>query len=718
MRFNLEDTLADEFNLEVGQVKKVVKLFDQGNTIPFIARYRKELTGNLDEKVLRELKSRLDYLKRLEKRKENVIEAIAKKDKLTAELEVEINQANQLQEVEDIYRPYKPKRITRASKAKEKGLEPLAKIFLKQDAKLRSLKEVSKKYLDYEKGLDSIDDVLQGTRDIIAEYVADQVSSRRLAREITLKEGRLISRNKAEVKETEFETYYDYQESIRTIPSYRVLAINRGEKEGVLQVKITSEDERIITKLKNNFIKNSSIFKEELELGIEDSYFRLIAPAIEREVRSYLTDKAEEHAINIFSKNLRNLLLQPPLGKEMVLAIDPAYRTGCKVVMIDKSGGVLEFKTVYPHSPQNKREEAKESLKELVKKYDLSIVAIGNGTACRETEAVVVELIEEIDRNLKYIIVNEAGASVYSASSLARDEFPDLDVSIRGAVSIGRRLQDPLAELVKINPKHIGVGMYQHDINQSRLEKVLNGVIESVVNYVGVDLDTASSSLLRHIAGINSSVAENIIKYREENNGFNTREELKEVYRLGPKTYTQAAGFLKITEGGNPLDGTAIHPESYHIAEQLLGRIGFKIDDLRKEMNLKELEQALRDYDLSKFVEELEVGLPTLNDIKNSLLKPGRDPREELPKPIFKKDILKLEDLKLDMILQGTVRNVVDFGAFVDIGVKEDGLVHISELSAQYVTDPLEVVTIGDTVQVKIIEIDSSRGRISLTMDF
>ncbi|TDX44393.1 Tex family protein [Orenia marismortui] len=717
MSFNLEQQLAEELNLKVGQVKNTIELFDDGNTIPFIARYRKEITGSLDENQLRDLADRLSYLRNLEERKAEVINAIKKQGKLNEELKIKIKQASKLQKVEDLYRPYKKKRKTRASKAKEKGLEPLAETFLSQEPNSSSIKKLAQEFLDDKKELNNIEDVLQGVRDIIAEYVADDPYSRKAARELTFEYAKLISEGKTE-DVSNYEIYYDYQEAIKKVPPYRTLAINRGEKEDILRVKVDTIEEEIINKLKENFILRESIFREEIEKAIEDGYSRLIAPAIEREVRSYLTDEAEEHAINVFAKNLRNLLLQPPLSKVRVLAIDPGFRTGCKVAALDEVGALLEYGTIYPHPPQKNFESAKVKLSKLVQKYDIDIISIGNGTACRETESLVVELIEELEVDLKYIIVNEAGASVYSASKLAGKEFPELDVSIRGAISIGRRLQDPLAELVKINPKHIGVGMYQHDVTQSKLETSLTDVVESVVNYVGVDLNTSSSALLEYVSGINSNVAKNIIKYREENGKFNTREELKEVYRLGPKTFTQAAGFLKIREGCNPLDQTAIHPESYHIAKELLEKIGANLNDLINRESLVELQNKLKNLDLSKLVEEVEVGLPTLKDIISSLLKPDRDPREELPKPIFRTDVLKMDDLKSGMILQGTIRNVVDFGAFVDIGVKQDGLVHISKLSDKFVKDPLDVVAIGDIVNVKILEIDMNRGRVSLTMNF
>ncbi|WP_156924161.1 Tex family protein [Halonatronum saccharophilum] len=717
MKINLEKVLADELKLNLGQVKRTINLLDEGNTIPFIARYRKEMTGNLDETQLRNLNDRLDYLRRLEERKEEVLASIDKQDKLTEELERKIGGATKLQEVEDLYRPYKQKRKTRATKAKEKGLDPLAQTFLAQEVSSGSLEELAQKFVDEDKGLDSIEDVLAGVRDIIAEYVADSPESRQMAREITFNYGTLLSELKVEPKErTPYEDYYEYKEGISKVPPYRTMAINRGEKEGVLRIKVGADEDRVIKKLEDEFITGNSIFKEEIKEAIADAYKRLVGPAIEREVRNYLTDKAEDHAIDVFVKNLRNLLLQPPLSKVRVLAIDPAYRTGCKVVVLNQFGDFLEKNTIYPHSPQERMKEAKEKLIGLIKEYKIEVVAIGNGTASRETELMVAEIIEEVGGDLKYIIISEAGASVYSASPLAKKEFPELNVSIRGAISIGRRLQDPLAELVKIDPKSIGVGMYQHDISSVKLEKSLGEVVESVVNHVGVDLNTASTSLLEYVAGINSSVAKNIIKYREENGGFKSRKELKEVYRLGPKTFLQAAGFLKVKEGNNPLDQTSIHPESYSVAKKLLEDLGFGLESLKDKNELRDLREKIKDFDLKEVSEELDIGMLTLKDIVDSVLKPGRDPREDLAKPIFRSDILKLEELKEGMILQGTVRNVVDFGAFVDVGVKEDGLVHISQMSNEYVEDPLDIVEVGDVVEVKVLSVELERGRISLTM--
>jgi len=717
LSFNIEKELAKELNLKVGQVKRTIELFDDGNTIPFIARYRKEVTGSLNEEQLRELTERLDYLRRLEGRKEEVINSIDKQDKLTEELETKIRQATQLQELEDLYRPYKQKRKTRASKAKERGLEPLAKLFLRQELTSGNVEGLAEGYINPEKELESTEDVLQGVRDIIAEYIADDPYSRKTARKLTFESGSLVSEGKVEER-TDYEIYYDYQEGIKKVRPHSTLAINRGEKEDILRVKVVTNDQNILDRLKDNFILQKSIFTEQIEEALIDAYNRLVAPAIEREVRSHLTELAEEHAINVFAKNLRNLLLQPPLSKVRVMAIDPGFRTGSKVTTLDEFGKFISYDTIYPHPPQKRWDEAKEKLSVLVKEYDIDVIAIGNGTASRETESLVVELIGELSKDLKYIIVNEAGASVYSASKLAVKEFPDLDVSIRGAISIGRRLQDPLAELVKIAPKHLGVGMYQHDVTESRLEESLKDVVESVVNYVGVDLNTASSALLEYVSGINSNVAKNIIKYREEKGKFKSRDELKDVYRLGPKTFTQAAGFLKIREGENLLDQTSIHPESYHVAEKLLAKLNFQLEDLSNKDSLKSLQDKIKTLDLTNLVEELKVGLPTLRDIISALAKPDRDPREELPKPIFRTDVLKLEDLEVGMVLQGTVRNVVDFGAFVDIGVKQDGLVHVSQLSDKYIKNPLDVVAVGDIVSVSILEIDAQRGRISLTMNF
>ncbi|SJZ73867.1 Tex family protein [Selenihalanaerobacter shriftii] len=710
--------LANKLNLKYKQTKDTVDLLEDGNTIPFISRYRKEVTGELDESQLRELNDELEYLKNLIDRKEKVIELIDKQDKLTDELEDKIKAASKLQTVEDLYRPYRQKRRTRATKAKEKGLKPLAESFLAQELESGSVVDKAEEYLDPENDLTEIKEILQGVRDIIAEHVSDQPKIRKLVRDLTFSRGN-ISSEVIDDEDTNFLDYHEFSEEIEKLPPHRTLAINRGEQEDILRVRANGPDEIILNKIKKIIIKNqNSIFLNQIEKAIEDGYQRLVAPSIAREVRSKLTEEAEEHAIDLFADNLKNLLLQPPVRDKRVLAIDPGFRTGSKVAVVDEIGNLLSIATIYPHPPQKELVEAKEKIKELVLKHGVDIIVIGNGTASRETEAFVAEVITELDRDAQYIIVSEAGASVYSASEVAQKEFPELDVSIRGAVSIARRLQDPLAELVKIDPKHIGVGMYQHDLNQGNLEKSLEAVVESVVNYVGVDLNMASTSLLKYVAGINERVAGNIVNWREENGKFTKRKELKDVYGVGPKTFTQAAGFLRIYDGEDKLAVTPIHPESYSVTQQLLEKINFKLNKLDLSEHKAKLKDRLNNLNVEELAEDLEVGIPTLMDIRQALLRPGRDPREELPKPILKQEVTKLEDLKTGMILQGTVRNVVDFGAFVDIGVKDDGLVHISELSSEYVKDPLEVVKVGDIVKVKILEIDINRKRISLTMNF
>lgn len=712
--------IADELGLKIKQIEGTVNLLDDGNTVPFIARYRKEITGGLDETKIREVKERIDYLRNLEERKEEVIRLIDEQDKLTEELESKIRDAKILQEVEDLYRPYKQKRQTRATKAKEMGLEPLAELIWHGDLDEEGFDKASINFFNPEFELETKEDILQGARDIIAEWVSDNAEIRKEIRKITLSQGKIESKCKDEESDQEgkYEIYYEYSEPVKKIPPHRILALNRGEKEEVIGVKVVAPEEKIVTMIKKDVIETgySSFCKEQLNLAIEDSYKRLIGPSIEREVRSSLTEKAEDHAIQVFSRNLRALLLQPPLRGKVVMGIDPGYRTGSKVCVVDPTGKLLDTLTIYPHAPQNKIEEAKKLIIKLINSYQVDSVAIGNGTASRETEFFIAEIINEIEREVNYTIVNEAGASVYSASDIAREEFPELDVSMRGAISIARRLQDPLAELVKIEPRSIGVGLYQHDINTTRLEESLSQVVESAVNFVGVDLNTASPSLLQYVAGVNSSVAKNIVKYREENGSFKKREELNNVYRLGAKTFTQAAGFLRLRSDMDPLANTPIHPESYKATERLLDDLGYTPVDILDKSKLESLNEDLNSLDLKSKSKELNIGLPTLKDIVSALKKPGRDPRDELPKPIFRTDVLKLEDLKPEMILQGTVRNVVDFGAFVDIGVKEDGLIHISELSYDYVEDPLEVVEVGDIVKVKILEVDQRRKRISLTM--
>ncbi len=717
MDIQIYQRITEELNLKLFQVERTVALLDEGNTIPFIARYRKEMTGSLDEEQLRNLSERLNYLRNLESRREEVIRLIAEQEKLTPELEEAIRAAQVLQEIEDLYRPYRPKRTTRATKAKERGLEPLALQFWGQELTTGDIEELSRDYIDPEKELETIEDVLQGVRDIIAEMISDDADIRKFIRKYTFNQGILESEARTE-EITKFEMYYDYKEAVKVIPPHRVLAINRGEKEEVLKVKVIAPVERIIAELEKRVITNpQSIFLEYLKTAFNDSYDRLIAPSIEREVRSHLTEQAEEYAFEIFKTNLRNLLLQPPVRDKIVMGIDPGFRTGSKVVVVDDTGKLLETVTIYPHPPQKQMDKAKAVIKEMIAKHHVDIIAIGNGTASRETEQMAAELIAEISGEVHFIVVSEAGASVYSASKLAREEFPDLDVSMRGAISIARRLQDPLAELVKIDPKSIGVGMYQHDVNQSRLEDSLKAVVESAVNYVGVDLNTASPALLSYVSGINAGVAKNILKYREENGKFTTRDEIKKVSRLGEKTFVQAAGFLRIPDSLNdPFANTPIHPESYNLAEKMLTEVGYTPQDLVDREKLTLIREAINGLNIRELAEKLEAGFPTLHDIAQAVMRPGRDPREELEKPIFRTDVLSMEDLQPEMILQGTVRNVVPFGAFVDIGVKEDGLVHISELSHKYVKDPLDVVSVGDIVKVKVLNVDRQRGRISLTM--
>ncbi len=689
--------LIKEFQLKPFQVTNTIQLIDEGNTIPFIARYRKEQTGDLKDTVLREFSNRLNYLKNLEERQGEVIRLIEEQGKLTEELKEEILKSETLQRVEDLYRPYRPKRRTRATIAKEKGLEGLANIILSQELKIGQLEKETLSYIDEEKDVHTAEDALSGAMDIIAEIISDNAEYREIIRKIAYEKGIMETEGVKEEKSV-YEMYYDYKEPIKAIANHRILAINRGEKEKVLKVNIILPDSDIISKLKFLIISNPlSDSKTYLEESIEDSYKRLIFPSIEREIRSSLTERAEEEAIKVFALNLKPLLMQPPIKGKVVMGIDPGFRTGCKVAVVDDTGKYLESTVVYPTEPQNQVDKTKKELIKLIKKYNVDIIAIGNGTASRETEMVVADMLKEISEKVSYIIVSEAGASVYSASEVGQEEFPDLDVSIRGAISIARRLQDPLAELVKIEPKHIGVGQYQHDLNQGKLDEALTGVVEDCVNTVGVDLNTASPSLLKYVSGISKRVATNLVEFRDEIGKFKSREELLDVKGLGKKTFTQCAGFLRIPGGINPLDNTAVHPESYDIAEKLLDR-------------------DIEDNKITELSKELDIGILTLKDIISELKKPGRDPRDEMPKPIFRTDVLKMEDLKEDMILTGTVRNVVDFGAFVDIGVNEDGLVHISHLSDKYVKHPKEIVKIGDIVKVRILKIDMERGRISLSM--
>ncbi|MEB3103767.1 Tex family protein [Ferviditalea candida] len=704
--------IAAELELAVSKVRAAVELLDEGNTIPFIARYRKEMTGELDENQLRSVEERLQYLRSLEERKREVIRLIDEQGKLTEELRTAIIRADKLQEVEDLYRPYRQKRKTRASVAKERGLEPLAD-WLSAQPRTGSPELEAAKYVDPEKEVHTAQDALQGAMDIIAENIADDAKIRAWIRSKTKDKALLVTEAKTAGQESVYEMYYQYQEPVKKLPPHRILAINRGEKEDVLKVRLEMEEGEIHRYLEKQLIRGESAVKALLTAAYEDAYKRLIAPSVEREIRNELTEKAEEQAIRIFSENLRNLLLQPPVKGKMALGVDPAYRTGCKLAVVDETGKMLEVAVTYPTPPHNKIAEAEAVFKRLIEKYRVEIVIIGNGTASRETEQFVADIIRKMKgRSLKYIIVNEAGASVYSASKLAQEEFPELDVAERSAVSIARRLQDPLAELVKIDPKSIGVGQYQHDVHQKRLEESLKAVVESAVNHVGVELNTASSSLLSYVSGINATTAKNIVKFREEKGKFSSREQLLKVPRLGAKTYEQCIGFLRINGGDEPLDNTPIHPESYDIAERLLKELSLT----KQQLGTAELKDKLRTVQTEEMAERLQAGVPTLRDIVDSLQRPGRDPREELPAPIFHTDVLKMEDLKPGMQLQGTVRNVIDFGAFVDIGVKQDGLVHISQLSDKYVKHPTEVVSVGDIVTVWVLGVDVNKGRISLTM--
>ena len=690
--------LVEEFKIKEKYIRNVVDLLDEGNTIPFIARYRKELTGEMEDKTIRDLFNRLNYLRNLENRKEEVIRLIDEQGKLTEELKLDIVSSTTLQRVEDLYRPYKQKRRTRATIAKEKGLEGLVDIILEQKIDHNRLMTAAEGFVDEEKGLSTVDEALNGAMDIIAEIISDDAEHRRMIKEHIFKNGTMEVKGVDKEESTVYEMYYEYREPIKYIANHRVLAINRGERDKKLKVNLSIDEEFIIEMLKKSEIKNrESGTKPYLERAIEDGFKRLLFPSIEREIRSNLTEKAEEEAIKIFSLNLEPLLMQPPIKGKTVMGVDPGFRTGCKVAVVDETGKHLEYSVVYPTEPQNQIEKTKKELMRLIKKYDIDIIAIGNGTASRETEFIVADTIKEMSEQVAYIIVNEAGASIYSASEVGIEEFPDLDVTIRGAISIGRRLQDPLAELVKIEPKHIGVGQYQHDLNQSRLNEALTGVVEDSVNKVGVDLNTASSSLLKYVAGISSKVAGNIVSTREEKGKFINRKELLKVKGLGPKTYEQCAGFLRIPGGENPLDNTGVHPESYDIASRLI-------------------HEDYKNIDVDHLATKLGVGKPTLMDIVKELEKPGRDPRDEMPKPTLRQDVLSMDDLSIGMVLSGTIRNVVDFGAFIDIGVKEDGLVHISQISKSFVKHPSDAVKIGDIVDVKIIDIDKNRGRISLSM--
>lgn len=710
---DINQILKNEFNLKDEQINNTLKLIDEGNTIPFIARYRKEMTGEMSDVTLREFYEKLMYLRNLQSRKDDVVRLIDEQGKLTDEITQNIEKAKTLQEVEDIYAPYKQKKRTRATIAKEKGLENLAISIL--ESNLENLDLEAKSYINEEKEVTSVEDALKGARDIIAETVSDDAKIRKYIRELALREGMIVSKSSTDEKSV-YDMYYDYSEAVKSMAPHRVLAINRGEKENFLKVKLEINNDKVLNYIVNEYVNDKNFKnKDEIVNSIEDSYKRLIFPSIEREIRNHLTEIAQERAISVFGKNVKSLLLQPPVKDKVVMGFDPAFRTGCKIAVVDKNGKLLDYTTVYPTDPQNNVEGAKKTLKELIEKYNIDIISIGNGTASRESETFVSEMIKEIDREVQYVIVSEAGASVYSASELANEEHPDINVSIRGAISIARRLQDPLAELVKIDPKSIGVGQYQHDLNKKRLEEVLNGVVEDSVNSVGVDLNTASYSLLEHIAGISKVIAKNIIAYREENGDFTSRVQLKKVKRLGPQAFTQCAGFMRILDGKNPLDNTGVHPESYDICKKMIEIIGYSLDDV-KNKNIEEIDEKVKGIGLKELSEKLEVGQVTLRDIIAEIKKPGRDPREEGIKPILRTDVLKIEDIQEGMSLKGTIRNVVDFGAFVDIGIKNDGLVHKSEMSNSFVKDPMSIVTVGDIVDVKVIGIDLNKKRVALSM--
>lgn len=708
-------TIATELNIKETQVEKTVALIDEGNTIPFIARYRKEVTGGLSDEVLRDLGERLTYLRNLSQRKEEVTKSIESQGKLTEEIIKNLSNAITLAEVEDIYRPYKQKKRTRATIAKEKGLEPLANIIIEQEEK-EDIQKIAKNYINEEKQVNTTEEAIAGALDIIAENISDDPNYRKQIKRICYRESILQTKATKAEEKSNYEMYYEFSENVNRIPSHRILAINRGEKEEFLKVKIEKQEDKIINIIEKRVIKGQNQFTTYLKECILDSWKRLIEPSIEREIRSDLTEKAEEQAIKVFGKNAKQLLLGAPLKGLTVMGFDPAYRTGCKIAVIDETGKLLDTVTVYPTEPQNDVEGASKTLLTLIKKHQINMIAIGNGTASRESEMFVADLIKSADHEVHYAIVSEAGASVYSASKLAIEEYPDINVSLRGAISIARRLQDPLAELVKIDPKAIGVGQYQHDVNQKRLEESLTGVVEDAVNKVGVDVNTATPSLLSYVSGLNSTISKNIVKYRDENGKLTTRKELLKVPKLGKVAFTQCAGFLRIYDGENPLEITAVHPESYNQAEELLKQIGYKKEDILDKEKLLKIKQALDTLNIAKTAKELEIGEMTLTDIISEITKPGRDPREDMPKPILRNDVLKLEDLNEGMVLTGTVRNVIDFGAFVDIGVKHDGLVHISEMSDSFVKNPSDIVSVGDIVKVKVIGIDKERQKVKLSM--
>ena len=724
----ISQIIAEELNIRENQVEAAIKLIDEGNTIPFIARYRKEVTGGLSDEVLRDLGERLTYLRNLEKRKDEVAKSIEEQGKLTEEIAKSIEEAKTLAEVEDIYRPYKPKKKTRATVAKAKGLEPLANIIMEQKER-KPIEEIAKAFVNVDSVEDdtekdkivaNVEEAIGGALDIIAENISDNPKYRKKIKGICYREAVINVKASNPEEKSSYDMYYDFNESIKRLPSHRILAINRGEKEDFLKVKIDKPEDKILAYIERDIIIGHTQFEDYLRNTIEDSWKRLIEPSIDREIRSDLTEKAEEKAIKVFGKNAKQLLLGAPIKNLTVIGFDPAYRTGCKIAVIDETGKVLETTTIYPTEPQNDVENSAKILLNIIKKYDVNMFAIGNGTASRESEIFVADVIkrakEELGKDVHYAIVSEAGASVYSASKLATEEYPDINVSLRGAISIARRLQDPLAELVKIDPKSIGVGQYQHDVDQKKLSESLTGVVEDAVNKVGVDVNTATPSLLQYISGINKTIANNIVKFRDENGKIKERKELLKVPKLGKAAFEQCAGFIRVFDGKNPLEVTAVHPESYEIAEKLLNKIGYNKEDLTDKEKLKEIKTKLAEINVPNTAKELEVGEMTLKDIIDELSKPGRDPREEMPKPVLRADVLKFEDLREGQILTGTVRNVTDFGAFVDVGVKHDGLVHISELSNSFVKNPSDVVSVGDIVKVKVIGIDQERQKVKLSM--
>lgn len=720
---NIIEKIAAEFNVKVSQVENTVKLIDEGNTIPFIARYRKEVTGGLTDVTLRDMDERLQYLRNLEERKEEVIRLIDEQGKLTEELKAEIEKAEVLQRVEDLYKPFKQKKSTRASKAKERGLEPLAMIFYAQQEKSGSVEDIAAGFVNPEKEVETVEAAIQGAMDIIAEMIADDADLTEKIREKTYNVGLIATEATDPEEKTVYDMYYGSAEAIAKMPNHRVLAVNRGEKEKKLKVKVSIDPEEITGIIEKQVIRGQSIFTEVLKDTVADSYKRLIAPSVEREMRNVLTERAETDAVKVFAKNTEKLLMQPPVKGKKIISIDPGYRTGCKVAVLNEFGKLMAYSTIYPTQPKNDIAGTEKTLTKIIDKFGCDIIVIGNGTASRETEEVVANFLKKNSYNIQYTIVNEAGASVYSASKLASEEYPDLDVTTRGAMSLGRRLQDPLAELVKIDPKHIGVGQYQHDINQKQLDTALTNVVEDCVNRVGVDLNTASPSLLSYIAGVNAGIAKNIVAYREENGKFTNRKQLMKVSKLGEKAFKQCAGFLRISDGDNALDSTSVHPESYKAAEEMMAKVGITKEDIKgggaADMDAK-IQAAYPDRKLSgsvkKMAADLGIGEMTLNDIIAEMKKPARDPREDAPPVIFRNDVRAFDDLKVDMELTGTVRNVVDFGAFVDIGVKQDGLVHISQLSDKYIKHPMDVVSVGDTVKVKIISIDHDKQKVGLTM--